>query len=242
GILLLNGDEPLLWELKGTLPYQMIYFGIDNPECDLTAHEIVQLDDGISFHVEGLRKEFELYVPAPGIHNVYNALAATVIGLMLDIEPAKIQRALANFHNTGMRQKIYKHGGMTIIEDCYNAGPESMAAALKVLGSREGRRIAVLGDMLELGNCSAAEHHKVGRLAAIHADMLFAYGTNAERMVIGAITGGMPNNSVYHFESHEQMARMLRNRTHTGDTLLFKGSRGMRMEHVLSLFLEDTEA
>ena len=119
-----------------------------------------------------------------------------------------------------------------------------MAAALKVLGSRtgEGRRIAVLGDMLELGNCSMAEHYKVGRLAALHADLLFAYGTNAERMIVGAITGGMPQQSVQHFESHEQMARMLKNRAHTGDTLLFKGSRGMRMEHVLSLFLEDTEA
>ena len=114
-----------------------------------------------------------------------------------------------------------------------------LLVALTVLGGQpcEGRRIAVLGDMLELGNCSMAEHYKVGRIVAQRADMLFAYGTHAERMVVGAITGGMPNNCVYHFESHEQMARMLRSRARKGDTLLFKGSRGMRMEHVLSLFL-----
>lgn len=241
GILLLNGDEPLLWKLRGTLPYKMIYFGIDNEECDLLAKHIVSHDEGISFHVDGLRKSFEIYLPVPGRHNVYNALAAIAAGLLSNVEPAKIQRALGNFHNTGMRQKIYEQDGFTIIEDCYNAGPESMEAALDVLGSRtcSGRRIAVLGDMLELGNCSMAEHYKVGRLAAKKADLLFAYGANAERMVVGAITGGMPNNCVYHFESHEQMAKMLRNRTRKGDVLLFKGSRGMRMEHVLSLFLNE---
>ena len=114
-----------------------------------------------------------------------------------------------------------------------------MEAALRVLADHacSGRRIAVLGDMLELGNCSMAEHYKVGRLAAVSADLLFTYGGNAERMVTGAITGGMPANCVYHFDSHEQMARMLRNRAKAGDLLLFKGSHGMRMDHVLELFL-----
>lgn len=115
-----------------------------------------------------------------------------------------------------------------------------MEAALNVLAQHpcEGRRIAVLGDMLELGNCSMAEHYKVGRLVAASADLFFAYGSNAERMVTGAITGGMPPNCVYHFDSHEQMAKMVRNRARSGDMLLFKGSRGMRMEHVLQLFLD----
>ena len=240
GKLLLTGDEPLLWKLRGELPFELIYFGIDNEECDLRAKNVVSHDEGISFHVEGLRQEFEVYLPTLGQHNVYNALAAAGVGLLEKVDPSKIQRALGNFQNTGMRQKIYTtDNGFTIIEDCYNAGPESMEAALTVLGTKpcEGRRIAVLGDMLELGNCSMAEHYKVGRIVAQKADMLFAYGTHAERMAIGAITGGMPNNCVYHFESHELMARMLRNRAKKGDLLLFKGSRGMRMEHVLSLFL-----
>ena len=240
GILLLNGDEPLLWNLKGTLPYKTVYFGLENPECDLLARDVVPHNEGVSFHVDGLRADFEVYVPVPGRHTVYNALAALAVGILTEINPSKMQYALANFHNTGMRQKIYEEKGMTIIEDCYNAGPESMEASLSVLGELKcaGRRIAVLGDMLELGNCSMAEHYKVGRQVANCADLFFAYGSNAERMVTGAITGGMPASCVYHFDSHEQMARMLRNRAKAGDLLLFKGSRAMRMEHVLHLFLE----
>jgi len=240
GILLLNGDEPLLWNLKGTLPQKTVYFGMENPECDLLARNVVPHNDGISFFVEGLKADFEVYIPVPGRHTVYNALAALAVGILADIAPARMQYALANFHNTGMRQKIYEKDGMTIIEDCYNAGPESMEAALSVLGELKcsGKRIAVLGDMLELGNCSMAEHYKVGRQVANCADLFFAYGSNAERMVTGAITGGMPAASVYHFDSHEQMARMLRNRAKAGDLLLFKGSRAMRMEHVLQMFLD----
>lgn len=240
GILMLNGDEPLLWNLKGTLPFKTYYFGIENPECDLRARDIVALNDGVSFHVESQQVDFEVFLPAPGRHNVYNALAALAVGLSARIEPSKLQYALAHFHNTGMRQKIYESRGFTIIEDCYNAGPESMEAALNVLAEHQctGRRIAVLGDMLELGNCSMAEHYKVGRLAASRADQVYAYGINAERIVTGAITGGLPANCVHHFDSHEQMARMLRSRARTGDLLLFKGSRAMRMEHVLQLFLQ----
>ncbi|MEA4965798.1 MAG: UDP-N-acetylmuramoyl-tripeptide--D-alanyl-D-alanine ligase [Oscillospiraceae bacterium] len=239
GCLILNGDEPLLWNLKGTLPFTMLYFGLENPGCDLRARNIMLHDDGVSFHVEGMRADFEIYVPAPGRHNIYNALAAILVGIRAGIEPQRMQKALANFQNTGMRQKIYEENGFTIIEDCYNAGPESMEAALEVLAQRacSGRRIAVLGDMLELGNCSMAEHYKVGRLAAMKADMVFAYGNNASRIVTGAITGGMPSSRAVHFDSHEQMAKVVRSRAQPGDVLLFKGSRGMRMEHVLSLFL-----
>lgn len=242
GVLILNGDEPMLWALKGTLPYRTIYFGIENYKCDLVAKNIQYYNDGVGFYVNGLQEDFEVYVPAPGRHTVYNALAAVVAGLVSEVEPSGIQEALSNFENAGMRQKIYDVNGMTIIEDCYNAGPESMEAALAVLGQRActGRRIAVLGDMLELGNSSMAEHYKVGRLAAIHADMLFAFGNHAQRMVVGAVTGGMPAKRITHCESHEQMAKLVRSIARNGDVLLFKGSRGMKMEYVLKLVL-DTE-
>lgn len=241
GLMILNGDEPMLWNLKGKLPYKMIFFGMENPEVDLRADSVETGEEGVSFHVEGMKSDFEVYVPSPGMHNVYNALASIALGLTAKLEPAQIQNALANYRNTGMRLKIYEREGFTIIEDCYNAGPESMRSALDVLKEQTcyGRKIAVLGDMLELGNISLAEHYKVGRLVARSADMLFAYGEHSERTIAGAITGGMPQSAVFHFESHEHMARMLRNRTRAGDLLLFKGSRGMRMEHVVSLFFED---
>ena len=145
-----------------------------------------------------------------------------------------------------MRQKIYERDGFTIIEDCYNAGPESTEAALDILAGfharANGRCIAVLGDMLELGNRSAAEHYRIGRIAAAKVDMLYTYGTNSERMVSGAITGGMKQKFVEHFDTHEDLAHMLKMRARPGDVILFKGSRGMRMEKALSAVFEGRRA
>ena len=142
------------------------------------------------------------------------------------------------FRNMAGRQEIYEAKGYTIISDCYNAGPESMAAALKVLGRRTGRRIAVLGEMLELGEVALAEHFRIGRIAAENADVVYAYGPNADRVTGGAVTGGMNTANVRRFETHEEMAKALVRLAKPGDVYLFKGSRGMHMERVLELFLK----
>ena len=112
-----------------------------------------------------------------------------------------------------------------------------MAAALAVLGKKSGRRIAVLGDMLELGMRAPAEHYRIGRLAAEQADMLFAYGPNSERVVSGAITGGMNAANARGFEDRQALASALKSLAKPGDVLLFKGSHGMHMELALELFL-----
>ena len=241
GETVFNGDEPLLWNQRDLLSKKPVYFGIENPACDVTATNIVQADDGMYFRVIGSGQEFDVFVPAEGMHIVYDALAAITVGLLENVRPERIQSALSRFRNTGSRQSIYEKGGVTIIEDCYNAGPESMRAALDVLAERggEGRRIAVLGDMLELGTCSIAEHYRLGRLAAEKADVVYAYGPHSDRVVIGAITGGISQKCTARFDTHEEMAAMLRRTAKPGDTLLFKGSRGMKMETVLKLFLEE---
>ena len=149
-----------------------------------------------------------------------------------------MQRRLAAFINMDGRQSIYKIKDFTIINDSYNAGPESMAAALNVLGSKEGRRIAVLGDMLELGVNAQAEHYKIGRIAAEKADLLFAYGPTGERMLNGAVTGGMVGKARA-FTDRERLVQALKITAKPGDVLLFKGSRGMRMELILEAFLQD---
>ena len=236
-----NGDEPLLWNIRAIGKHKKYYYGIENHACDVTATDIVELDDGVRFVVHGFGQQFELFVPMLGRHAVYNALAATTVGLLLGVKAEKIQARFSSFHNTGMRQKIYVKNGVTIIEDCYNAGPESTEAALEVLASikTDGRRIAVLGDMLELGNRSAAEHYRIGRLAVGKADLLLTYGEHSVRTLTGAITGGMNPKNTDHFDTHEDMAHMLKMRVSEGDVVLFKGSRGMRMEKVLQLFLDD---
>ena len=176
-----------------------------------------------------------------GIDRDNDALAAATVGLAMGVKPETIQNELSIFRNTGMRQKIYEKNGMTIIEDCYNAGPESTEAALGVLASvkTSGKRIAVLGDMLELGNRSSAEHYRIGRIAAQKADLLLTYGAHSVRTVTGAITGGMSPKNAEHFDTHEDLVRMLKMRAGEADVILFKGSRGMKMERVLQMFLDD---
>ena len=241
GVGVFNGDEPLLWNVRSDGGHKKFYYGIENTACDVIAEDIEELEDGMRFRVRGMRQSFEMYIPAAGRHMVYNALAVITTALLLDVKPEALQRQLGQFHNTGMRQKIYEHNGVTIIEDCYNAGPESMQAALNVLENyrAKGRRIAVLGDMLELGNRSSAEHYRIGRLVAQKADMLFVYGEHSVRTVTGAITGGMNPKNTEHFDTHEDLARMLKMRVSEGDVVLIKGSRGMKMERVLELFLKD---
>ena len=246
GVGVFNGDEPLLWNVRADGGHKKYYFGIENHACDVFATDIQELEDGMRFVVSGFGHRFELFVPVLGRHTVYNALAAVTAALLLKIPPETIQAQISGFQNTGMRQKIYERDGFTIIEDCYNAGPESTEAALDILAGfrarAKGRCIAVLGDMLELGNRSAAEHYRIGRIAAAKVDMLYTYGTNSERMVSGAITGGMKQKFVEHFDTHEDLAHMLKMRARPGDVILFKGSRGMRMEKALSLFLKEEES
>ena len=200
GVGVFNGDEPLLWNVRADGGHKKYYFGIENHACDVLATDIQELEDGMRFVVSGFGHRFELFVPVLGRHTVYNALAAVTAALLLKIPPETIQAQISGFQNTGMRQKIYERDGFTIIEDCYNAGPESTEAALDILAGfrarAKGRCIAVLGDMLELGNRSAAEHYRIGRIAAAKVDMLYTYGTNSERMVSGAITGGMKQKFV----------------------------------------------
>ena len=241
GVGVFNGDEPLLWNVRSDGGHKKFYYGIENTACDVIAEDIEELEDGMRFRVRGMRQSFEMYIPAAGRHMVYNALAVITTALLLDVKPEALQRQLGQFHNTGMRQKIYEHNGVTIIEDCYNAGPESMQAALNVLENyrAKGRRIAVLGDMLELGNRSSAEHYRIGRIAATKADMLFTYGHHSLRTVTGAITGGMAPKNAEHFDTHEDLAHVLRTRAAEGDVLLFKGSRGMKMEQALHLFFDE---
>ena len=126
-------------------------------------------------NVDGETYEFSVTIPTAGVHTVYDALAAYTAATRLGLERARAARALASYQTTGMRQNIVQHGGVTFIEDCYNASPDSMKAALQILHDRQpgpgGRRIAVLGDMLELGAASEPGHRQTGKWAADAADL-----------------------------------------------------------------------
>ena len=239
GRIILNGDDGLLWNQKKSGGRNAVYFGVRNQECDLKGLEVREADGMLYFLAKRGGTQFAIELALEGQHYVYDALTAIAVGMELGVSNEEIQKSLSRFQNMAGRQEIFEKNGFTIIRDCYNAGPESMVAALNVLGNRPGRHVAVLGDMLELGPCTRAEHYKVGRIAAEKADILLAYGPNSEFMLNGAETGGMSAKFARAFTDKEKMIQVLKLLTKPGDAILFKGSRGMRMEQVLDAFIQE---
>ena len=230
GPVIFCGDNDLL--RREAEKYSAICFGME--ENNEVRGTDVRMEDGKTFftiHARG--QKIPVTLPVTGQHNVLNALCAAAVGLQMGVSPENIQAGLRNFHNTGMRQNIYEKNGVTVIADCYNAGPESMKAALDVLGRQKGRRIAVLGGMLELGDYAEEAHFEVGTEAAMCADLLFAYGPCSEQYVEGARKFKMASAQSY--ETHAELAAALGKTMKAGDVLLFKGSHGMHMEKVLEL-------
>ena len=239
GKLILNGDDNLLRSVRGTIPQEITYFGSGNNECEVQGMDVVQAAGMLSFTAVCDGRTVAVELPLEGEHYVPDALAAVSVGLAMGVSPEEISRQLASFRNMAGRQEILKVKGYTIIKDCYNAGPESMAAALPVLGNQPGRHIAVLGDMLELGVCTQAEHYKVGRIAAEKAQIVLAYGPNSRRIVDGCRTGGMNDQYAMSFENRDELVDALKRIAQPGDVMLFKGSHGMHMEIALDKFLAD---
>ena len=237
GQVFLNGDNALLRHLPEKPLQKVTYFGTE-ADCQIRAESISSRNGRLQFTAVTAGETVAVDLPMEGLHFVGDALAAVAVGRAMGVPGEAITERLRNFRNMKGRQQTFEKNGMTIIDDCYNAGPESMAAAIRVLGAQKGRRIAVLGDMLELGDCAEAEHYRIGRIAAESADLVFSYGQNAERVQIGTITGGMPASKSQCFDSHEAMIEALRRTAQPGDVLLFKGSRGMHMEKVLEGLLK----
>ena len=238
GEVVLNADDRMLWKVR-RVSKPCTWFATMNPEAQVRGSEIRMEGGQTGFHVETADAQFDVSIPVEGNHFVPDALAAITVGLRMGVTPEHIVQGLARFQNMSGRQEMIHTDGFLIIKDCYNAGPESMDAALQVLGNQKGRKIAVLGEMLELGVNAQAEHYRVGRIAAERADYLLAYGPNGSKMVEGAITGGLLGDRSQAFDDRQNLIRTLMRVAKPGDVLLFKGSRGMHMERVLDEFLEE---
>ena len=236
--VIFNGDDALLWNVHRQDP-NILYCGVENANCAYRGSKIEEGQGVLRFNVSCGAMDFPVELALEGIHYVLDALLAVAVGVEMGIDSSKIQEALSEFRNMAGRQEIFEAKGCTFIKDCYNAGPESMAAALAVLGNRSGRRVAVLGDMLELGVCAPAEHYRVGRIAAEKAELVLAYGPNASRTITGAVTGGMADSCAKAFEDRTQIVAAMKRMIKPGDVVLVKGSRGMRMELILEQFLSE---
>ncbi len=239
GRLCLYGDDKLLWDVRQQISQNVTWFGKNNPQCQVQAENVCRTESGLQFTVRSGKNRFPVTLPLEGEHYVADALAAVSVGLSMGVAPEQIALRLSRFRNIAGRQETFQAKGCSIINDSYNAGPESMEAALKVLGSRQGRHIALLGDMLELGERTEKAHYQLGKVASQYADLLLALGPNASQVAQGAQQAGMSEERIFVFSDGNAMAEKLKQIYHSGDVLLFKGSHGIHVEKVLESFLTD---
>ena len=234
--LVLNYDDKFLRAAKLPTHVRPVWFSMADESADVCALSIRQEKDGMSFVLEDQEEgTFVVKIPAMGKHNVANALAAYCAATRLGCDPRKVIQGLAAFEQTGRRQKVVDSKGVTVIEDCYNANPDSMKAALVMFKEFPcKRRFALLGDMLELGDLSREAHEELGRLAA-ESDLycLVTYGEQAKRTAVVAAAKGQ---KTLHANNYREAADALLNRIQPGDALLVKASRGMALEKALEIF------
>ena len=231
---ILNFDD--LYLPKERAKGRLLGFGIDKT-CQFRGEGLVLDQGGCGcFSLQG--RIFSLSIP--GRHNVYNALAATAIGAALEVPLEDAAAALKTFSPTELRSQLTRHNDVRLLNDSYNANPASMRAALATLTELEpesgGRRIAVLGDMRELGETEVVAHQDLGReVADAGVDVLYAFGALAETMTAAAVDGGMKTDRVEAFTDKQELAASLEALIGPGDVVLVKGSRGVALEEVVEL-------
>jgi len=242
GKLLLNADEPLLFDQYSKLEMKPVLMSIYNRNGDFRAVNIRQKLDSIVYDLIYNNKAVtNVEIPALGKHNVYNSLAAYAVGVMLGMTDDQIRRGLKAFVGADMRQKVYDVGGITVIDDCYNASPESMRAGIDVLVSyaqkKNVRPAALLGDMLELGEYSRLMHDQLGQyVAQMQVQKLFCYGSMADIIAEAAIKKGIRAENVFvcvDTRDPQGMADMILSALEPGDVLFVKASRAVQAERVI---------
>ncbi len=263
GLLILNADDPLLRrlgiDLAGRLRVAYITCGQEALPADseqarqadfvIRADRIETNGSQISFQVRLSRgdetiQELTVQLPFPGLHHVRNTLFGLAAAHALQLNLASAARGAAEYRNTGSRQRILSLAGITLMDDSYNAGPESMQAALETLAGMAGpehRKIAALGCMLELGDFAPEAHRQVGEwVARLDFQLLLVFGPNGEDILVGA-RSVCPDLPSCDCGDHQEMADRLLAALQPGDYLLVKGSRGFAMEHVVEKVADSLE-
>ena len=232
GLLIVNGDDAELLSAVSSYAGKRLTFGFKESN-DLFASDIRCDESGVRFRLNNSRRE--VFIPLLGRHTACNALAAIAVGRKLGVSEDLIVEGLASAVGPDMRLQWQSILGVRIVNDAYNANPASMTAALQTMAGlpTTGRRIAILGDMLELGESGPRLHREIGALAAeCHLDGLMCVGPNAELIAESAQTAGMNASLISRFPNSVAVAEAAASWFHAGDLVLLKGSRGMRLERV----------
>ncbi len=239
GTAVLNADDRYYERLRAYFAGPLLSFGVNNP-ASVTAADIRTGGEGTFFTLRFGDRSAPVLLRTLGTHNVSNALAAAAAAFAVGLSIDDVREGLEAFRPVAMRSELKEKRGVTIVADYYNANPASMQAALEMLATLRkgtGRLIAVLGDMLELGETGPARHREIGRNAArLGIDHVITVGPLAEQIAAEAAASGMPKARAVHAGTTGRAAELLRELAKPGDTVLIKGSRGMKMESILEAF------
>ena len=240
--LFINGDDPLLKTLYGKQPFKTVSFGFGK-DCDYYAENMITEGFSTVFDCCAGKTVTRFSIPALGEHSVRNALAAIAVGRTLGLSDEQIQNGISGYKNAPMRQQIHQLTSLTLIDDSYNASPEATKVSLNVLKSiSKGESIAVLADMLELGEKSASEHYGVGKhLAELGVGHLFAIGDLSVNTAAGARENGCSDVTIYknNDDAFNSLKKALEGGLiNEGCTILVKGSRGMHTDDIVKKLLE----
>jgi len=239
GCLIVNGDDEHFLALVGQYKGQRVTFGL-KPTNDLFATEIACDQHGVHFNLNGSARR-RVFVPMLGKHSACNALAALAVGRKMGLKEDDIIASLAHAHGPDMRLQLSKVNGVTVLNDAYNANPGSTRAAIETLIAlpAHGRRVAILGDMLELGAQSDPYHDEIGQAAAAaKLDLLVCVGKKAKRIAASAKAAGLNREQIVTYPDASAAARGFLRRVRNGDLILLKGSRGIGLEAVAKTIAE----
>lgn len=240
GALILNQDDPYVVDMAGKARCKVVFFGMTS-DADVYARDIRESGDGLDFELILPSDRVMVRLRTPGRFMVANALAAASVGYVAGLTADRIKSGLESFQvEKGRLQIRHTRGGAHVIDDTYNANPESVAAALRTLAALKGDQpaYAALGDMLELGQRSTTLHAETGRQAVrMGVAKLYLHGDFAESIAQGARDGGMAPDNIF-IGSKQAIAERISRQLRTGHWLLVKGSRGMAMEDVVTAVLE----
>ena len=233
GHIVLNGDDDKLATVDGYHGVKPVFFGLD-AKRDVYADQIVSRGlKGVSCRIHMGKDAFDVLVPTPGIHMVYNALAAAAVGRIYGLTIEEIKRGIESLETIRGRFKMIETENFLVVDDCYNANPMSMKASLDVLHDGEGRRVAILGDMGELGENEISLHEEVGEHAAkCGIDVCICVGELSSHIAEAARKAD-PDFEVHYEKDRESLLKNLGGYVHKGDTILVKASHFMKFEEVV---------
>lgn len=234
GTAVLNFDDPLVLGMAEHTDARLFYYGLD-PKADLWASHVESLGlDGIRFQLHYEKEVIHLRVPMVGTHSVYTVLRAVSVALLEGLTWQEIINGLQQGRSQLRMVAVNTKSGATLLDDSYNSSPESCVAALNLLSEMKGRRIAVLGDMLELGAFEEQGHIKVGKRAAEVCDILVAVGERTKILVKAALASGLPKERIFWFSKVPKVTAFLETYLAAGDVALIKGSLGMAMSQIVT--------